>query len=578
MVLSIKGAQIADVYSGVFRQADVFIEDGIIIEERDAGGANTVDETIDASGKYLLPAFIDSHIHIESSFLKPSELGRLLLPHGTGTIISDPHEIVNVCGLAGLDWMLEDAKNAPIDIKFAMPSCVPVTAFEDNGTEPVTAALMEKYFADPAYKDRIIALGEVMNYKAVIVGDTDMQQKLSLAKRYGKIIDGHSPGLKGPDLQKYASAGVQTDHECSTQEEMQERLALGMYVQLRYGSAAKNMLNLLPGLVKDDVKNFRHCLLCTDDLSVETITEEGHIDNLLRLAVAHGLPAIEAVRMVTLNAAECYGLKDRGAMAPGLRADLVLVDDVRDFRVFRVFNSHERHKQHEPFEQIPEHNLKYTINIKDFGVDKLKVDVDSPVIGVHPDTLITDWGVWADNYPPIRRGRFKTCPYMPHGNPNGIPHNAPNKIAVIERHRGTGLASAALVQGFGLQEGAIAQSIAHDSHNIIALGADGLNGSTDKDMVFAVRRLEALNGGIVIVADEKVLAELPLSIAGLVSSLPGEQVAEKFKAIKAATEELGMPPSFEPVLNLAFMSLIVIPHLKITCRGLFDVDRFTFLK
>jgi adenine deaminase len=564
--LVIRGALVADVFSGLFREADVAIEAGRIAGIAPVGQYEGL-QTFDASGAYLLPALIDGHIHVESSFLTPRELGHLLVLHGTGTIISDPHEIVNVCGIPGLEFMLEEAEktaaDSGLDIRFMLPSCVPVTAFEDTGSPALDAPALERFLKETRHKDRILGLGEMMGYPAVIAGEDETLEKLLLAQRAGRIIDGHSPGVLGRDLNAYAAAGIATDHECRTVEEMQERIALGMYVLLRQGSACHDLERLLPALTKE---NSRRCVLCSDDLHPETILEKGHIDNLLRICVAAGLEPIEAIRMASLNASECYGLSDRGAIAPGRRADIILVNNLRDFTVEKVWlrgvlqaqNGKMIAAAREPERAAPAAVLQ-TMRVKGWTKDALRRPLSQDqawVIGFTPGSLITD-----KKRLRITRDAQGCFVYDP-----GLDVA---KITVVERHRALGKSAAGLIQGFGIRAGAIAQSIAHDSHNIICLGVN------DDDMALALERLIASGGGVVLAKEGVVIEELPLPIAGLMSERDGGFVAEKLAAIKkASVEDLGLKPEIDPLISLAFMSLIVLPHLKITCRGLFDVDSF----
>jgi adenine deaminase len=546
--LLITNAQVADVFQGIFRPADVALTQGTIAAVYDPAKQKPcpAKQTFNADEKYLLPAFIDGHMHVESSFVSPEELGNLLAVHGTGTIVSDPHEIVNVCGLAGLDWMLESAKNSPVDIKFMMPSCVPVTEFEDNGTAPLEAPQMEAPFKN----SNLLGLGELMCFNAVAQGDEKTLDKIRLAQRLGKIIDGHAPGVRGAALQAYTAAGVRTDHECATIDEMNERLSLGMYVMLRNGSACKDLPNLIKGLTPS---NSRRCLLCIDDLQSEDIMLYGHMDYLVRLAVSLGLPPMTAIQMATLNPSECYRLVDRGAIAPGRRADLVLVDDIKDFKVNKVWLGG---KVILPVKKTKQTGRKdeavtHTMHVCGFSQDTLQhaLDACKPwVIGVKPGSIATEKIPWKDGM-------------------EGL-----NYIAVVERHHETGRLAAARVKGFALKHGALATSVSHDSHNIICTGVDA------PEMAAAIQRIIALQGGVAVLRGGKVLAELPLPIAGLMSDRDGAFVAQRLAAIRqAAVEGLGLDPSFDPTLSLAFLSLIAVPELKITCRGLFDTAAWSFL-
>lgn len=323
--LVIKNAKIVNVFSGKIQEGDVAVSGGQIAGIGEYDG----EEVVDAAGKYVVPGFIDSHIHIESAYVSPEEIGRLLVPHGGTTIIADPHEIVNVCGITGLDYMMEAAKGTALDVKYVLPSCVPATPVEHSGAE-INAPEME----EPIKREGILGLGEFMNFPGVINADDSVLDKLMVAKNEGKIIDGHGPGITGKELNAYAAARILADHECSTVEEMEDRLERGMYILLRQGSACHNLRPLLKGVTPE---NSRRCLLCSDDRQPKTILHEGHLDNHLRICVEEGLDAVTAIRMATLNAAECFGLTDRGAVAPGYRADLVLLDDLKDFGVEKVW-------------------------------------------------------------------------------------------------------------------------------------------------------------------------------------------------------------------------------------------------
>jgi adenine deaminase len=563
--LIIQNGIVADVYTGRFFKRDLAVSEGFIAAITEPGtcesGENT--DVFDAEGLYVLPGFIDSHIHIESSFLSPGELGRLLLPLGTCTIIADPHEIVNVCGIAGLNYMLAAAEDTAMDIKFMLPSCVPATPFEHSG-----AVLNAKSLAGPIRNENILGLGELMDYVGVINGDSNVLDKILLAKSRDRLIDGHSPGLGGRSLNAYAAASVHTDHECSTPEEMQERLSLGMYVMLRQGSASQDLRKLIPALTAE---NSRRCVLCSDDYQPRTILEQGHINNDLRICVEEGIPPMMALRMATLNAAECFRLFDRGGLAPGLRADIVLTEDIQNFRVNKVYvrgkpaaeNGVYSEASVRPDSQISDdRSMRGSFHVEDFSVNKLTLPLCSDtawVIDVKPGSLVTG------------KGRAKI-----NRNPSGHfvfdPSSGIAKIAVIERHRGTGNVGIGLIRGYGIRSGAVAVSVAHDSHNIIVVGMD------DEDMAAGVERLIALGGGAVLIKGKGVLEELPLPLGGLMSDQSGEWVDKRLKSLEQkAVEELGVSRKADPLITLCFMALPVIPELKITDMGLFDVATFKFI-
>lgn len=550
----IKNCKVLDVFSGKFTEGDIALCGGQI-----AGVGKYHGETeIDAQGRYAVPGFIDSHIHIESSYLCPEELGRLLVPHGGTTIIADPHEIVNVCGIKGLDYMMEAAKNTALDIQYMLPSCVPATPFENAGAT-VEAPQME----EPIKREKILGLGEFMNFPGVLSADDAVLDKLLLAKKEGKLIDGHSPGLSGLALNGYAAARIQGDHECATVEDMQERIACGMYVLLRQGSACHDLRTLLKGVTPE---NSRRCLLCSDDRQPKTILQEGHLDNHLQICVEEGLDAVTALRMATLNAAECFRLYDRGAIAPGYRADIVLLDDLTKFHVDRVWVKGVLTAENGTYlPDVTRHDISSvmgSVHLKDFSKEKFRMHLKRNhvnVIEIMPGGVVTKKAtaeialdeqgefVWSRDVDLV-------------------------KVAVVERHKGTGNVACGFLKGYGIKEGAIALSVAHDSHNIIVVGVN------DDEMESAVKYLEEQSGGIVLVKDGKVVERMPMPIAGLMSDQSCEWVAEKLAALhEAAYTQLGIDNTVEPVMTLCFMSLAVIPEIKLTDMGLFDVTSFSFI-
>lgn len=550
----IKNCRIVNVFTGEISDGTIAFCEGHIAGIGDYEGQ----KEFDAEGRYAVPGFIDSHIHIESSYVRPEEIGRLLVPHGTSTIVADPHEIVNVCGIKGLDYMMEAAKRTALDIKYMLPSCVPAAPFEDAGAV-IGAAEME----EPILREGILGLGEFMNFPGVInAADSDLE-KIIIAKKAGKPIDGHVPGISGKELNAYASTGILTDHECSTVQEMKERLERGMYVLMRQGSACHNLRTLLKGLTPE---NSRRCLLCSDDRQPRTILHEGHLDNHLRICIDEGVDPVTAIRMATLNAAECYGLKDRGAIAPGYRADVVLLDDLKDFHVSRVWIGGELTAEEGCY--LPEiefydtSSVKGSVVLKDFSAEKFKMHLKSNVInaiGILPGGVVTE--KLAEKIELDENGEFVRNPEVDLV-----------KVAVVERHHGTGKAACGFLKGYGIKKGAIAVSVAHDSHNIIVVGI------SDEEMEFAVNSLARQEGGIVLVKEGKVIESMPLPIAGLMSEESGEWVEKKLTDIhEKAASELGISGEVEPVMTLCFMSLPVIPELKLTARGLFDVTSFSFI-
>jgi adenine deaminase len=551
----IKNCKIVDVYnSSVIEGKSIAIVGGCIVGIGDYRGRRE----IDAEGCYAAPGFIDGHIHIESSCVTPEEIGRLLVPHGTTTIIADPHEIFNICGMDGMNYMLEASKETKLDIRYMIPSCVPATPFEHAGAM-MDAVLMEKLIKDTL----ILGLGEFMNYTGVVEADDEVLNKLLVAINEGKIIDGHSPGLKGNDLNAYAVSGIHTDHECSTVEEMLDRLSRGIYVQLREGSACHDLRTLLKGVTP---ANSRRCLLCSDDRQPETILRLGHLDHHLRICTEEGIQPVAAIQMASLNAAECYGLKDRGAIAPGLRADIVLLDNLRDFNVYRVFIKGEETAKDGKY--LPEvhrcdtSDVRGRFHVKDFSIDKLKMKLKSGhvhVIDILPGGIVTAKGT-ADI-------KLDT-----NGEFVWQPEQDIVKAAVVERHQNTGNVALALLRGYGIKAGAVAVSIAHDSHNIISVGTN------DEDMAFAVENLIKQGGGIVLVKDRKVINSMPMVVGGIMSDQSGEWVSEKLAQIhEDAYCQLCISKEVEPVMTLCFMSLAVIPEIKLTDMGLFDVAQSAFI-
>ena len=552
--LVIKNCKIVNVFSGKIQEGDIAFSGNQIAGIGEYEGV----KVIDAEGRYAAPGFIDSHIHIESSYVSPEEIGRLLVPHGGTTIMADPHEIVNVCGIAGLDYMMKAAENTVLDVKYELPSCVPATPFEHSG-----AVIDAEAMKEPITREGIAGLGEFMNFPGVInAADSDLD-KIIVAKQEGKFIDGHGPGITGKELNAYAAARIAADHECSTVEEMSDRLERGMYILLRQGSACHNLRTLLKGVTAE---NSRRCLLCSYDRQPKTILHEGHLDNHLRICVEEGLDPVTAIRMATLNAAECFDLKDRGAIAPGYRGDVVLLDDLKDFHVNRVFVEGalvaEEGKYLPEIKKCDISSVKGSVIVKDFSKEKFKMNLKSNkvnVIKILPGGVVT-----AKDTAEIEldaNGEFVRNPEVDLV-----------KVAVVERHQGTGNVACGFLKGYGIKEGAVALSVAHDSHNIIVVGVN------DEEMEFAVNSLVEQEGGIVLVKEGKVIESMPMPIAGLMSDQSGEWVDQKLTDIhEKAYEELGICGDVEPVMTLCFMSLAVIPEIKLTDMGLFDVTTFSFI-
>jgi len=554
--LVIKNCKIVDVFTGKIIEGEIAVTDGKI-----AGCGTAVYEgktVIDAKGQYACPGLIDAHIHIESSYVSPEEGGRLLTVHGTTTIVADPHEIANVCGIEGIRYMIEAAKNTKLNILYAMPSCVPATPFEDAGAI-LEAEDMKELIDDP----NLFGLGEFMNAPGIIGADEKVLDKLILAINHGKLTDGHAPLVTGKELNAYSCVGIVGDHECTTLEEMEERISKGMYVLMREGSACHNLRTLLKGVTET---NSRRLLLCSDDRQPKTMFEEGHIDNHLRICVKEGIDPVTAIRMATLNTAEAFRMYDRGAIAPGYRADITLFEDLKDFRASKVWISGEIVA--EDGEYLPEmkkydiSSVRGSVHVADFHTDRLKVQLKSQkvnVIGILPGGVVSE-------------RRIEEIKTDADGDFVFDPAKDVCKVAVIERHHNTGKLAVGFLGGYGIKEGAIAVTVAHDSHNIIAAGV------SNEEIAFAVESLIDLEGGMVVVKNGKVLASMPLPIAGLMSNESGEWVEEHLSLIhETAYRELSVSKDVEPVMTLTFMSLPVIPEIKLTDRGLFDYGSFSYI-
>ena len=552
--LVIKNCRAVNVFSGTITEGDIAVCGGLIAG---VGKYSGLTET-DAEGRYASPGFIDSHIHIESSYVSPEEIGRMLVPHGGTTIIADPHEIVNVCGIRGLDYMIEAARHTKLDIKYMLPSCVPATPYETSGAV-IEAADMEAPIARP----EILGMGEFMNYPGILACDDAALDKILLGHRAGKPIDGHVCGLYGKALSAYAAAGIRADHESDSAFEAEGRLERGLYVMLREGSACHNLRENLKAVTPENSRRF---VLCSDDRQPKTMLTLGHLDNHLRICVEEGIDPVTAIRMATLNASECFGLRDRGAIAPGYRADIVLLDDLRDFRVTKVWIAGELCADNgvylPPVQKSSIDPVRGSVVLRDLSEEKLRMHLSSGHVNV---IRVLPGGVVTERSEAVVR-------LTDDGDFIRDPDKDLVKIAVIERHIGTGNVSTALLEGYGLKEGAIAVSVAHDSHNIIAVGAD------NAEIYTAIKQLEAQEGGIVLVHRGRVLDCMPMPIAGLMSDQSGEWVRDRLESIhEKAHRVLGVAPDVEPVMTLTFMSLAVIPELKLTDQGLFDVTNFRFI-
>jgi adenine deaminase len=555
--LLLKNARLVNVFSAQVVETNLAVKDGFIAA---VGPQYSVaEEIIDLEGQYLSPGLIDAHLHIESTLLMPGELARVITAHGTTCVINDPHEIANVLGVDGVNLMIGAAEGLPCDFMFTVPSCVPATTMETAGGE-ITAGQIAELLTHP----RVVGLGEMMNYPGVIGADPAVLEKLAAAHRAGKVIDGHAPAVGGTDLQAYLSCGVSTDHECLTAREALEKISGGMKVIIRHGSASSSLAEILPLVNENNAGSF---MFGSDDREAAELLEKGHLDDLLKTAVALGGDPLLMIKLATINPARHYRLYDRGAIAPGYRADLVVFEDLRSFRASLVIKDGRPVARGgrmispiAPFQASPEvlHSVRLAraAEEKDFALQAPAGRVH--VIGVIPGQLIT-----AKLQLDLKRGSD--------GLLKADPAAGINKIAVIERHEASGRLAVALVRGFGLREGALASSVAHDSHNIIVVGVE------EKAMASAVNEIARLGGGFAAVdGGGEVRASLALPVAGLMSAEPAKVVAENMKELLKAARGLGteMP---QPFLTLSFLALPVIPSLKITDRGLFDVDSFNFI-
>jgi adenine deaminase len=536
--LVIRGGKVLSVFTREWLETDVAIADGWIAGLGDYAGR----ETLDATGRWVVPGFIDAHMHLESSKLLVDEFARLVLPFGTTAVVADPHEIANVLGTDGVHWLLDATAALPLDVYFMASSCVPASRFESPRRE-LTPGDLDALLR----RRRVIGLAEMMNFPGVINGAPSEVAKLALAEH----VDGHAPGVLGRSLQAYAAAGIRSDHEAYTPDEGRERLRAGMWLLIREGSAARNLQALLPLLAEYGPGRIA---FCTDDREPEHIAADGHINSMVRDAVAYGIPPENALACATLSPALWHGLAHLGAVAPGYHADLLVLPDLESFVPDVVL------KRGSPAAEIPEAIVpdwvRHTVRIGAFGPEMFRIPWQggrARVIGIVPGQIVTDSLV--DE--PLHRA----------GEALADPERDLAKIAVVERHLATGRIGLGFVSGSGLRLGALASSVAHDAHNLVVVGM------SDRDMAFAVERLAEIGGGIVAVGDLRVLAECPLPIAGLLSDGRLTDVIRESRACNEAAQELGWTGA-TPFLTLSFLGLSVIPSLKITDHGLVDVDRF----
>lgn len=537
----LKNAKYVNVFSDEILEADIAVCDGIIAGIGEYSGI----QEIDFSGKIVCPGMIDSHIHLESSLVTPSEFVKAVLPHGTTAVVTDPHEIANVCGTDGIDYMIESTESLPVDVFFMIPSCVPATP-HDESCAVLYSEDIEKYYG----KDRVLGLAEMMNFPGVTGCDEEVLKKLSAAEKFRKRVDGHAPSLSGASLNAYVASGVYTDHECSFYEEALEKLRRGQMIQIREGTAARNLEALVPLLKKgfDD-----RCMFCTDDKHPSDLLEKGHLDTIVKRAVKEfGVDPVIALKAASYNPSRYYGLKHHGAIAPGYFADLMVIDNFENFTVETVFKNgrivYENQKECFISSPVISENLKNTVH-DTFRVKKLKEEDFASVdplgcIGIIPGSIVTkDLG---EEYAIATENDIL-------------------KIAVVERHKNTGHIGLGYLKGYGLKSGAVATSISHDSHNIIVVGTN------EKDMALAVNQVAENNGGIVIAENGQVTGSVVLEIAGLMTDRNLKTVNAELEEAKCMAMKQGVHEGIDPFMTLSFMSLPVIPEIKLTTRGIFRI-------
>jgi len=546
--LVLKNGRVINVFSGEIEEADVAIYRDTIVG---IGKGYAGEEETDLKYLYLSPGFIDGHVHIESSMVEVPQFARAVVPLGTTSVIADPHEIANIFGYEGIRYMMEASKYNPLNVFFMLSSCVPASPLETAGSE------LRAFDLFPFLREKwVLGLAEVMNYPSVLNAEPDVLDKIKIVP--DKRVDGHAPGLSGRDLNGYIAAGVQSDHECTTVEEAREKLARGMFVMIREGSGTRNLRDLLP-LIKPE--NERRCFFCTDDRHPNDILGEGHINFMVKSAIHAGLSPITAIRLATLNAAEYFGLHKLGAIGPGRTADLVLFDNFSDLTIRRVYkNGRLVARDGVPVYDLasrPPATLRSSVNIKWLEGDEFIIPSRGRrcrVIGIVPDQIVTNSLVME---PTVHDGQVVS----------DISRDL-LRLYVVERHRASGRIGKGLVHGFQLKHGALATSISHDSHNIIAIGV------SDNDVIKAVTTINKMGGGIAMVNDGRVIESLELPIAGLMSDKPLEEVSSRTRSLVAACRTLGVTLA-DPIMTLSFMALSVIPQLKLTDRGLVDVQSFT---
>ena len=538
--LVLKNATYVNVFSNELCHGDIAVAEGLIVGMGEYHGKVEVD----VSGKLVLPGFIDAHIHLESSLVSPTEFAKAVLPHGTTTVITDPHEIANVMGTDGIEYMLQATEDLPVDVRFMLPSCVPATPLDESGANLDYRAI-DSFYDHP----RVQGLAEMMNYVGVVNGDGQVVEKIVASQAHHKKIDGHAPGLSGKDLNAYITAGVYSDHECSDMEDAMNKLRLGQYIMIREGTAARNLEALMPLLTSQYVDR---CMFCTDDKHPNDLLEKGHIDYIVKKAISLGADPIVAVKAACHNAARYFLLNNRGAIAPGYLGDFVIIDDFQHFEIEMVYKRgvlmYDGQLRDFPAPEIDPYLVKRahdTFHVAHLTAEDFSDGRPHAVIGMIPGEIVTQDAGYADH---------------------ADPEQDILKIAVIERHKNTHHIGLGYIKGYGLKRGAVATSISHDSHNIIVVGA------TDEDMAAAANRIVENRGGITVMENGQVLGEVTLSIAGIMSDDSLVMVNSALEDAKDEAFGLGVSRGIDPFMTLSFMALPVIPSLRITTRGVFDVS------
>ena len=544
--LVLKNATYVNVFSNELCHGDIAVAEGLIVGMGEYHGKVEVD----VSGKLVLPGFIDAHIHLESSLVSPTEFAKAVLPHGTTTVITDPHEIANVMGTDGIEYMLQATEDLPVDVRFMLPSCVPATPLDESGANLDYRAI-DSFYDHP----RVQGLAEMMNYVGVVNGDGQVVEKIVASQAHHKKIDGHAPGLSGKDLNAYIAAGVYSDHECHDVKDAIAKLERGQFIMIREGTAARNLEALMPLLTG---KYADRCMFCTDDKHPNDLLEKGHIDYIVKKAISLGADPITAVKVACHNAARYFLLNNRGGISPGYLADFVIIDNFQGFNIEQVYKKGVLMVDHGEIQDFPSPEIEpYLVERahKTFHVAALTAEDFAEkrprgIIGMVDGEITTVDAGYSDRI--------------------DVEYDV-LKIAVVERHKNTHHIGIGYIQGYGLKSGAVATSISHDSHNIIVVGTN------ETDMATAVNRVVELNGGIVVWDGGQSVAEVPLAIAGIMSDEPLVTVNEKLETAKDAAHKLGVNPGIDPFMTLSFMALPVIPSLRITTRGVFDVTTQSYV-